>query len=116
CRNLSAPLLYNDVVFGNRSYYIGVGSFGGGTLNQQKIISLYNAFGSTQAPTQASTGDCNLANSYWDIGVRGDTGPTGQPVRLTPFYSFVGTGGYAGTTNNLPTAPPALTTSSTRSP
>jgi len=106
CASFSVPLLYNDVVYENRSFYIGVGALGTGTQNQQNIISLFNAFGSTQAPSQTATGQCP-ASSYWDIGVRGDTGPNNHAstFTLTPVYSFVGTGSYAGSNNNSGTNP-----------
>jgi len=121
CRNFSYPLLYNDVFWQNRSHYIGVGSLGSGPLNQQHVVALYNAFTSTQAPTQPTsgattpngsgviitggTGAC-VAASYWDIGVRGDTGPTshGSGITLAPTYSVLtsiaGYGGLNDTTSN----------------
>ncbi|PYX47562.1 MAG: hypothetical protein DMG83_04330 [Acidobacteria bacterium] len=100
CKSFSVPLLYNDVFSQNRTYYIGVGGLGGGTLNQQNIVTLFNSFTTTPAPTQAHSGDCTAA-SYWDIGVRGDTGPTNHAAgTLTPVYSFVGSGTYAGSNNN----------------
>ena len=73
---------------------------------QQNVVSLYNAFTTTLAPTQpqadattahgdgatitGGTGAC-VAASYWDIGVRGDTGPTnhGSGVTLFPYYSVI---------------------------
>ena len=106
CKNFSIPLLDNDVFWQNRSFYIGVGSLGTGTRNQQNVVSLYNAFGSTQAASQPSpdattangagsiitggTGAC-VAASYWDLGVRGDTGPSshGANPTLTPRYSII---------------------------
>ncbi len=98
CRNFSVPLLYNDVIWENRSYYIGVGSAGPGTQNQQNLVTLFNAFGTTAAPSQSATGACTAA-SYWDIGVRGDTSPTAHTSTLTlsPVRSFLSSGGYAGT-------------------
>jgi hypothetical protein len=111
CKNFSIPILDNDVFWQNRSFYIGVGSLGTGTLNQQNVVSLYNAFANTQAAseptadaTQANgtgvlitggTGACvtpNAAPNYWDLGVRGDTvrnaAGAGNP-RLTPTYSTI---------------------------
>jgi hypothetical protein len=106
CKSYSVPLLYNDLFYQNRSFYIGVGALGTGTLNQQNVVALYNAFTTTQAPTQPTadattpngggviitggTGACTAA-SYWDIGVRGDTGPTNHNSGLTlaPTYSFL---------------------------
>jgi hypothetical protein len=106
CRNFSVPELVNDVIWENRSYYIGVGPLGSGTLSQQNVVALYTSFTTTQAPSQPSTdaaqanglgtidtggtGACTPA-SYWDIGVRGDTGPTNHSsgLTLTPVYSVL---------------------------
>ncbi len=92
----------------NRSFYIGVGSLGTGTTNQQNTVALFNAFTTTRAATQPTadattangggvvitggTGAC-VAASYWDIGVRGDTGPAnhGSGLTLAPAYSFLTT-------------------------
>jgi hypothetical protein len=98
CRKVSYPELYNDVFYQNRSFYIGVGSLGTGTLNQQNVVALYNAFGTTKAASQTATGQCPTA-SYWDIGVRGDTGPTNHAstVTLSPEASLItDITGYAG--------------------
>jgi Abnormal spindle-like microcephaly-assoc'd, ASPM-SPD-2-Hydin len=88
---------------------------------QQNVISLYNAFTNTLAPTQPATdattpngggfiitggtGAC-MAASYWDIGVRGDVGPAdhGSGVTLSPQYSVItNVTGYA--TNNTAADP-----------
>jgi hypothetical protein len=101
CRRFSYPELYNDVFWQNRSFYVTVGSRGAGTLNQQNVVTLDNAFTTTPAPSQAATGACPAA-SYWDIGVRGDTGPgdhTGSTnaTPLTPEASILTSiAGYAG--------------------
>ena len=118
CKTYSIPLLANDVIWQNRSFYIGVGSFGSGTVNQQKVVTLYNSFTTTPAPNQpqatattgngggaiitGGTGACTAA-SYWDIGVRGDTGPGNHTAGLlTPTYSVLTSLGastdYAATT------------------
>jgi hypothetical protein len=111
CRTVSYPELYNDVFWQNRSFYIGVGALGGGTQNQQHVVALYEAFTSTRAPSQpttgapatangsgvlitAGTGACTPASgapNYWDIGVRGDTGPANHAskVTLAPTYSVI---------------------------
>jgi hypothetical protein len=106
CKGFSYPILYNDLFWQNRAYYIGVGSLGGDPvnplLNQQHVVALYNAFTSTQAPSQSTTGACTAA-SYWDIGVRGDTGPTNHAsgVTLSPAYSVLtDITGYGGTSHN----------------
>jgi hypothetical protein len=90
CRKYSYPLLYNDLFWQNRSYYIGIGSAGPGTLNQQNLVTLFNSFSTTPAPSQSTTGQCTSA-SYWDIGFRGDTSPSnhGSGVTLNPNYSFL---------------------------
>jgi len=82
-----------------------VGALGAGTLNQQNVVALYNAFGgqttANQAASQTTTGQCVSGSQYWDIGVRGDTGPTNHAAGLlSPQYSFVGTGGYAPANHN----------------
>ncbi len=110
CRKASFPILDNDVFWQNRSFYIGVGSLGPGVLNQQNVVTLYNAFGAqtaaNHAPDQTTTGACPTPVSYWDIGVRGDTGPTNHSstVTLSPTYSVISSGGYGGTgdTTNSP--------------
>jgi len=87
--------LYNDLFWENRSYKIGVGHLGLGTQNQQNVVALYNATFTrsgtgAQAPSQPSTGYCVAGSSYWDIGVRGDTGPTNHTGgTLSPTYSFL---------------------------
>jgi hypothetical protein len=98
CRKTSYPELYNDVFWQNRSFYIGVGALGAGTLNQQNVVTLYNAFTTTVAPSQSATGACPAA-SYWDIGVRGDTGPGNHAstVTLNPEASILTSiAGYPG--------------------
>ncbi|HET6208477.1 MAG TPA: IPT/TIG domain-containing protein, partial [Terracidiphilus sp.] len=107
CRNYSVPVLYNDVFWQNRSFYIGVGPLGAGTLNQQNVVALYNAFTTSQVTTEPTanattpngggviisggTGACVPGTRYWDIGVRGDTGPSNHAsgLTLTPTYSVL---------------------------
>ena len=104
CRTFSYPLLMNNILWQNSSYYIGVGAVS--PQFQQDVVSLYNAFTTTLAPTQAQTdaatahgsgstitggtGAC-VSASYWDIGVRGDTLPTNHlsGVTLAPQYSVL---------------------------
>jgi len=95
----------------NRSFQVGISAAGTGTLNQQNLVTLYNAsFTSgvgSAAPAQASTGACSTG-SYWDLGVRGDTGPTNHTGgMLTPMWSVISSGsGYPG--NNSNAAPPVV--------
>jgi hypothetical protein len=68
-------------------------------------VSLYNAFTTTLAPSQTTTGQC-VTDNYWDIGVRGDTGPSNHAsgVALNPLYSVLtSTTGYD--TTNISNAP-----------
>jgi len=117
CRNYSYPLLQNNIFWQNSAYYIGVGALS--TQYQQNVVSLYNAFTTTLAPTQpqtdattangtgvtitGGTGACVPGLSYWDIGVRGDTGPTNHAsgVTLNPTYSVLtSTSDYAATSQH----------------
>jgi hypothetical protein len=95
CEKVSYPLLYNDFIWQNRSFYIGVGTLGTGTQNQQDVVSIFNANfagGAGTTPTsQSITGGCPTGSSYWEIGVRGDTGPSnhGSGFTLAPTYSML---------------------------
>ena len=113
CRRVSYPKLENNVVWKNRSFYIGVGALGGGTLNQQNVVTLYDAFTTTAAPSQPTATHhrqwqrhhrhrrCGRGVSpvgYW-IG-QSDTGPTNTiqslstplPVRPAPPVTAPNTG------------------------
>ncbi len=123
CKHISYPYLANDVFWENRSFYIGVGPLGTGSLNQQNVVALYDAFTTTQAPTQpqadatspngsgliitGGTGACVSPVSYWDIGVRGDTGPANHSstYRLTPKFSVLTDAGDYPGLNNLGSNP-----------
>jgi hypothetical protein len=91
CTGFSNPRLENNIIYGNRSFYIGVGNMGTGTLNQQNLVSLFNAFTGTAAPVQSATGQCTTGVSYWDIGVRGDRTVAGHEsgFRLRPRWSLL---------------------------
>jgi hypothetical protein len=114
CRKASYPLIANDVFWQNRSFYIGVGALGAGTLNQQNVVTLYNSFSGTPGTTAASqttTGQCVSGANYWDIGVRGDTGPGNHAstVTLTPTYSVLTNTSENGLgSNNLLATNPAV--------
>ena len=88
CRTFSYPQLMNDIFWQNSAYYVGVGALS--AQYQQNIVSLYNAFTTTLAPSQSATGAC-VAASYWDIGVRGDLTVAGHEsgVTLAPTYSVL---------------------------
>ncbi len=105
CMAFSNPVLQNNVIWQNRAFFIGVGTFGSGNTNQQKIISLFNAFTGTPAPVQSAFGGCDSTASYWDIGVRGDRTVTGHESgdKLNPTYSVLDDTGYD--TSNQTTNP-----------
>jgi hypothetical protein len=105
CRTVSYPLLDNDVFWQNRDFHISVGAMGAGTLNQQHVVALIPTL------NQTSTGQCLSTTNYWDIGVRGDTGPTNHSstVTLFPTYSVLtNTTGYSGATQHNTTAAPTV--------
>jgi hypothetical protein len=112
CRTYSNPILGNNILWQNRSFYIGISGAGTGTQNQQNLVSLFEAVTNTPAPAQTLTGQCETfaagsSGNYWDIGVRGDTGPTNHTGgTLTPTNSVLSSGGYGGT--NSTTAPPVV--------
>jgi hypothetical protein len=96
CKAFSNPLLENNVIWQNRSFYIGVGNPNPGLTNQQNQVTLFEAFTSTAAPAQSAFGQCGSA-SYWDVGVRGDRTVTGHEsgFKLNPTYSVLDDTGYA---------------------
>ncbi len=113
CRTLSVPKLENNVVWHNSMYYIQVGALGAGTLDQQHVVSLHSATAAGAAsgplaPSQATTGACPAA-TFWDIGVRGDTGPANHSggATLVASDSVLTPGGSAvtgaGNSNTAPT-------------
>ncbi|HSS24427.1 MAG TPA: hypothetical protein VLL82_08490 [Mycobacterium sp.] len=131
CRTVSYPLLYNDVVWQNRTFNVTNGGLGTGPLNQQNVVALVPTFNQpTTAGTTANgtgaivtggTGACltepafsSGTGGYWDLGVRGDTGPDNHAsgVTLSPSYSVLtdvsAASGYSGAalhnTGNNPTA------------
>jgi hypothetical protein len=71
CRAVSFPSLYNDVFWQNRAFNIVVTNPSAG--EQQATVTLVPAL------NQTSTGQCvapPTGSTYWDIGLRGDHGPT----------------------------------------
>jgi hypothetical protein len=93
CKNYSVPLLYNNVIWQNRSFFIGVTqptNNGGNSAGQQSTIALFNSFTNTPAANQSATGACPTA-SYWDLGVRGDQSVNGHEsgYTLSPMFSVL---------------------------
>jgi len=128
CTQFSNPLLANNLFWQNRSYEVGVGALS--AQYQQKIITLYlSGFGGTPgiaAPSQPAT-DAQTANgngftitggtgactqaSYWDLGVRGDTGPgvhTTPGLVFSPTYSILTNASEVGNGTNDQFGNPSL--------
>jgi hypothetical protein len=127
CTSISNPLIANDVFWQNRTYFIGVGSYS--SAYQQNVVALYNSsFNGTPAvlaPSQpqaeatmangngvvitGGTGACTTA-TYWDLGVRGDTGPGnhGSGFTLTPMYSVLTNTSEDAGTNDFPGVNPQV--------
>ena len=110
CRVVSRPLLTNNLFWQNRAFHIEVGALGGGQQNQQAVVTLVPSLDQTISGPTGGTGFCDLVGTnngapgsggpvnYWDIGVRGDTGPTnhGSGFTLNPTFSVLtSTSGYA---------------------
>jgi hypothetical protein len=116
CRAYSVPELLNNVFWQNRTYHIGVGGLGVGGTSQQNVVSLLVGNTATPAPSQpkglatvangagmlitGGTGACATdaaANAFWDLGIRGDLGPTDNTggtfgttkYSLAPSYSVI---------------------------
>lgn len=94
CKAFSNPLLENNLIWQNRSFYIGVGNPNPGLTNQQNQVTLFDAFTSTAAPAQTAFGQCAAGfpgGSYWDVGVRGDLTVGGHEsgFSLSPTYSML---------------------------
>jgi len=101
CYAYSNPVIYNDLVWQNRSFVVTTTGMGGGNGDQQQIVTLMNAdvtfptsrvaSSPTAVASQANTGGCPASGSaYWDLGVRGDIGPAHPQqagVNLNPYYS-----------------------------
>ena len=107
CTGFSNPLLENNVIWQNRTFYIGIGNLGQGTGNQQKLVSLFDAFTGAAAPVQTASGQCTPGVSYWDLGIRGDTGPSNHSsgFSFSPTYSVLDDPADYSTGHNLGSNP-----------
>ena len=103
CRTLSVPKLENNIIWHNSSYNITVGALS--PAFQQNVVTLVNAFGGAPA-SQTTTGQC-VAASYWDVGVRGDTGPGNHSggATLSASDSVLTAGSGVSGSGNSTTAP-----------
>ncbi len=107
CSTISYPVLENNLFWQNRAFNISVGGLGSGFLSQQNLVTLVPAL------NQTATGQCVNGATYWDIGVRGDTGPTNHSsgFMLGPVNSILTSlsGGYTGNGNLAPGSSPVIT-------
>jgi hypothetical protein len=107
CATISYPVLENNLFWQNRYFNISVGGLGTGFLSQQNLVTLVPAL------SQTATGQCVNGATYWDLGVRGDTGPTNHNSGFTlgPVNSILTSlgGGYTGSGNLAPSASPVVT-------
>ncbi len=111
CRQVSFPILYNNVIWENRPFHISVGALS--AQYQQSVVRLVPTLNQPQTDATTAngagqiitggTGACvpQNASTYWDIGVRGDTGPANHSsgFTLTPVSSVL-TNGYGGNHNS----------------
>jgi hypothetical protein len=95
CRQISLPVLWNNIFWQNRAFHVEVAPVVTGS--QQAVTTLVPSLAS-----QTTTGQCMGGASYWDIGVRGDTGPTTHESGFTmsPGYSILSSGNYSGNGNS----------------
>ncbi|HXJ90059.1 MAG TPA: hypothetical protein VMS18_24820 [Candidatus Binatia bacterium] len=80
CRTVSYPILYNDVFWQNRAFNIVVTEPATGSGSQQSVVALVPAL------NQSATGACvapPAGTTYWDLGLRGDTGPNNHNSGFT---------------------------------
>jgi hypothetical protein len=131
CRTVSYPELYNNVIWQNRAFSIGVGGLGIGTLNQQNVVALVPTLNQPMADATTAngtgviitggTGACvtepafsSSSGGYWDLGVRGDQGPENHAsgTTLAPFYSVLtdvsALSGYSGAAEHNTGANPTV--------
>jgi hypothetical protein len=109
CREVSLPLLSNNLFWQNRAFHIEVGDLGVDQQNQQAVVTLVPSLNQTMTGFCAAAGvDTGAPGSagpvnYWDIGVRNDTGPAnhGSGFTLSPSNSILTSlaGGYSGNGN-----------------
>jgi len=114
CSKISYPELRNNVFWQNRAFNIVVGGFGPGEQDQQHLVTLAPALNQPQSPAISNgvvtggTGACVSGASYWDIGVRGDTGPSNHHSGFTlrPLNSILTSfsSSYSGNGNLAPTS------------
>ena len=113
CQIYSNPYLANNVIYQNRAFYVGVGAFS--PTVQQNVVTMFK-MGGGAPESQTATGQCFTSDTnYWDIGVRGDTGPGvhstvgSLALQLSPVFSILTNASEAGTTNHNVATNPTVT-------
>jgi len=112
CRQVSLPLLQNNLFWQNRAFHLDVHGNGPGLLNQQNLVTLVPQLNQTTTGQCVTTGSNSTGNvAYWDIGVRGDTGPANHSsgFTLSPSFSILTDAADYPGANNLGTNPAVLT-------
>jgi hypothetical protein len=91
CTQVSLPVVANDIVFGNRAFYMtSVGSPAVVVLTPA-LSQTGTGYGITNGVVSSGSGMCPSGAQYWDMGVYGDTSVSGgNPggFRLNPSYSI----------------------------
>jgi len=104
CGLLSLPRAFNDMFWQNRAFHVEITGAGTGLQSQQNLVSLLPTL------NQTVTGQCAAGASYWDVGVRDDTGPTnhngGATLSLSNSILTSLAGGYTGNGNRAPSSSP----------
>ena len=106
CRTVSLPALKNDMFWQNRAFRVDIV-----TPSLDPLLSQQNIVALTPLLNQTITGQCTAGANYWDVGVRGDAGPTihSSGVTLTLSNSIVtNTSGVAGPNNVQPGGSPVI--------
>ncbi|MEN6587579.1 MAG: Ig-like domain-containing protein [Sulfuricella sp.] len=117
CRDVSLPLLRNNLFWKNRAFHVEVGNLGTDQQNQQAVVTLVPSLNQTATGFCATIGTDNGAPGsggspyYWDIGVRGDTSSTpnsGSGFVLSPMNSILTNAASYPGANNLGSDPAVL--------
>jgi len=104
CTSLSLPQLTNDLFWQNRAFHVEITGSGTGLQSQQNLVTLLPQL------NQTVTGECAAGASYWDVGVRDDTGPTnhngGGTLTLNNSILTNQAGSVNGSNNRTPSSSP----------
>jgi hypothetical protein len=87
CATFSNPVLRNNIIWQNRTFFITVGGLNPGIAGLQNVVTLNPTLNQAGHPT----GFCDPNAKYWEIGAYGDSGPSNHSSGLTlsPAYSIL---------------------------